>query len=326
MAVIFMFSGQGSQYFQMGQEFFETQPVFRQALEQLDEIAQDLLGRSIIDSIFAPTGNVNDPFDQTLLTHPAIFMVEIALTRLLNHWGLEADYLLGTSLGEFAAAAVSGAVSCEEGLELVIRQAEILEDCCEQGGMIAVLDSPTLWQALPSSLRKGEFAAQNFDRHFTLSGSRQAIIGLDTYLRSKNIPCQILPVTMGFHSSSLTPAAIPFLSLLGQKVFNRPLLPMISCLQGDFVSDLEGSYFWDVIREPILFPEAIQKLEVLGEHNYIDVGPSGTLATFVKYNLRDNSESTFHSVLTPFRQDQKNLDRLLAQHQAKLLLSPDKPF
>src|ERR1700733_6256349 len=78
---VFMFSGQGSQYFQMGRVLFEKNDTFRHWMVQLDDVARKLLGRSVIDALYSSFHGKGDPFDRTLLTHPAIFMVEYTLVR-----------------------------------------------------------------------------------------------------------------------------------------------------------------------------------------------------------------------------------------------------
>jgi malonyl CoA-acyl carrier protein transacylase len=88
-------------------------------------------------------------------------------------------------------------------------------------------------------------------------------------------------------------------------------LPLVCCDQTAVLSELSDDYFWDVVRRPIRFRESTARLEQQGACRYIDVGPAGTLATFLKYGL-PAGRSTVHSILTPFGFDQKNLAALLA--------------
>jgi malonyl CoA-acyl carrier protein transacylase len=78
------------------------------------------------------------------------------------------------------------------------------------------------------------------------------------------------------------------------------------------LTDLPDDFFWRVVRHPIRFRETVAELERRGSHRYIDVGPSGTLATFVKYGLPQASSSTVHAILTPYGQDRRNLAAVLA--------------
>ena len=86
---VFMFSGQGSQYFQMGKPLFEGNAVFRHWMIRLDGLAREISGKSVIDAIYS-SGKA-EVFDRTLLTHPAIFMIEYSLARCLMHEGVKPD-------------------------------------------------------------------------------------------------------------------------------------------------------------------------------------------------------------------------------------------
>src|SRR5436190_1548109 len=103
-----MFSGQGSQCFHMGRDLFRKNDTFREWMVRLDEIAQRSSGRSVLDTLYSDGKGKGDPFDRTVLTHPAIFMTEYSLAQSLIHAGVHPDMVLGVSLGSFAAAAVAG--------------------------------------------------------------------------------------------------------------------------------------------------------------------------------------------------------------------------
>jgi acyl transferase domain-containing protein len=121
MSTVFMFPGQGSQFFRMGVPLFEGHRVFREWMTRLDDLAHALSGQRVVEAMHgSPMSAV---FDRTLLTHPAIFMVEYSLAQCLRHEGVEPDATLGASLGSFAAAAVSGHLDVEDALAAVVEQA-----------------------------------------------------------------------------------------------------------------------------------------------------------------------------------------------------------
>src|SRR5688572_9620134 len=111
--IVFMFSGQGSHYYQMGRELFEQQPIFRHWMQLADSIYQELTGLSIIHELYENGHKKSEPFVRTLLTHPAIFSIEYALGQIILEQGIIPDYVLGTSLGEFAAAVFAGVMTFE---------------------------------------------------------------------------------------------------------------------------------------------------------------------------------------------------------------------
>ncbi|MFD0324033.1 acyltransferase domain-containing protein [Lysobacter gummosus] len=172
-----MFSGQGSQYFQMGKQLFETSEVFRHWMVRLDKLAQEMTGMPVIDAVYASPRT--DSFDRTLKTHPAIFILEYSLAQCLIGDGIEPDLVLGASLGSFAAAAVAGHLDVEDALAAVVQQAIALEDTCQRGGMIAVLAGRELFEQ--DWLRDhAELAADNFANHFALAAPQAG------WMRSRN--------------------------------------------------------------------------------------------------------------------------------------------
>src|SRR5690242_15974263 len=119
--MVFLFSGQGSQYRGMGSSLFKNNAVFRRSIEQSDAIVQQLLGRSLINELYFIS---NPVFDDLLITHPAIVAVEIAMWQVMNDMGLQPAYVTGNSLGEFAAAVASGVWSAEHAVEASVEQAK----------------------------------------------------------------------------------------------------------------------------------------------------------------------------------------------------------
>jgi bacillaene synthase trans-acting acyltransferase len=303
---VFMFSGQGSQYFQMGRPLFERNDTFRDWMVRLDDLARRSSGRSIVETLYSGVHSKGDPFDRTALTHPAIFMVEYSLAQSLMHAGIRPDMVLGVSLGSFAAAAVAGFIDVEDALTAVIRQATALEECCEPGGMTAVLADPALF-AEEFLSRRSELAAVNFSSHFVVSARRAELAGIEAALRQRHVGYQRLPVSFPYHSRWIDNARAPFDSFMRSIRFRPGGLPLVCCDQAAILSALSGDYFWNVVRHPIRFRETTAGLEQRGARRYIDVGPAGTLATFLKYGLPATTTSTVQEILTPFGTDERNL-------------------
>jgi acyl transferase domain-containing protein len=307
---VFMFSGQGSQYFQMGHALYVQDPVFRSWMLRLDGIVQDLSGNSVIEVLYAAERSKGDVFARTMLSHPAIFMVEYSLARSLIEANVVPDITLGTSLGSFAAATLSGFLGVEDALTAVMRQATTFEACCEAGGMIAVLAAPALYEEDFLS-KHSEMAGVSFDTHFVVSARQQSLQEMESELEKRQLLYQRLPVSFAFHSQWIEQARAPFESFMRSISCEAGRLPMMCCDQTEILAALPENYFWRIARNAIRFREAIQKLEQQGSYRYIDVGPAGTLATFLKYGLPSTSGSTIHSILTPFGGDLKNLAALL---------------
>jgi bacillaene synthase trans-acting acyltransferase len=322
LPTVFMFSGQGSQYHQMGRDLFESDAVFRESMNRLDLHARRLLGESVIDAIYS--GSRDEAFDRTLMTHPAIFMVEHALAQSLIRGGLTPAMTLGSSLGSFAAAVVAGYLDAETALTIVVKQAIAFESCCEPGSMIAVHGNPRLCDEVLA--RRSELAGVNFidvhgASHFAVSAIEPALDEIESALRERNVTHQRLPVSFAYHSRWIDAARSPFESFLqsGFKVLHGATgrLPLACCEQAAVLDSLPEDFFWRVVRGPIRFPETLKLLERSGPHRYIDVGPSGTLANFVKYGLPASSASIALPTMTPFGQARKNITVLFQQFASR---------
>lgn len=311
-STVFMFSGQGSQYYQMGRELFSHHLVFRKWMLKLNNVAQEVSGYSIIDQIYDEKKRFGELFNSTLYTHPAIFMVEYAMAQVLIEEGVEPEFVLGTSLGEFAAAAVAGVSDVGDLLESVIRQAQAFEGYCPKGGMLAIIHDFSLFQEISLIYDNCELASINSDSHFVISGETAKLKAIEGFLNSKSIACILLPVYHPFHSSLTDSAASRYLNFSKNKVLLKPKIPLVSCLHGKLLKHIQKEFFWDVVRKPIKFPEAIIELENEQRSNlvYLDLGPGGTLANFAKRNLDISSQSEVYAIMTPYNQDLKNLAKI----------------
>lgn len=306
--VVLMFSGQGSHYYRMGEALYQQHPVFRQTLQFLDEHAKSLLGHSIIATLYDPQRTKMEAFNDIQYTHPAIFMVEVALARTLQHEGIEADYVLGASMGTFAAVAIAGGLSDEQGLTAVIEQADAIARHCSRGSMLAILDDPVNYQQQTVLRDNSSLAAVHFDKHFVVSGNKDGMQKIAEALDSQ-VVSQPLAVDYAFHSHWLDPAEQPFLTSMQSRPLQPLRIPLICCANAGLLTSIPATHLWQVVRQPVRFQKTIQALETRQSWCYIDVGPSGTLVTFLKY-LMQSSTSSMHTLATPYGQEMARLEGL----------------
>lgn len=309
--IVWMFSGQGSQYFGMGRGLYETDLIFRDTMDRCDEVAERLGGESLLRVLFH--SQVRDRFADFVElrhTHPALFAVQYSLAQTLLHRGMKPDLLLGYSLGEMIAAAVAGAFSLEEILELLINQARLLTSAAGTGAMLAILESPELWDAQDPLYADTWIAARNARQHFVLSGLPAAIDRVAQWLQGRDILHQRLPVAIAFHSPLLEPVERIFREKMESIAPQELVYPLVSAAYLTQLTRLPPGFFWEVARRPVRFQEMISWLEGRGGADYIDLGPFGTLASFLKLGLDPASSSRAFPLMTPFHRSQDTLRRI----------------
>lgn len=312
--IVLMFPGQGSQYFHMGRELFEHFSVFRRAMVRMDHTLRELGRSSVLEQLYGDSRRPTDRFDDLLLTHPAIFMVEVALTETLLDLGLRVDAVVGASLGTYAAAVASGALEENAALAAVARQAATFQALCPAGAMIAILGDPALF-ARSGLAALSEMAACNYDAHFVVSTDMAHWPRVERLLDDLDTPYIKLPVDRAFHSRWIESAETHIASQLSTLTFRPPRIPFYCCAATDLLPTLGPERLWAVARQPINFQETTRAMERDGPNLYVDAGPSGTLATFLKHGLPKTSRSATRALLSPFGRDVDRLQELLSDSE-----------
>jgi bacillaene synthase trans-acting acyltransferase len=287
---VFMFSGQGSQYYQMGKELYQNNETFKYWMGVCNEIVSPLINTSLIDIIYH-RGSKADPFNRLLYTNPALLSIQFSMARTLNDSGVHPDYLLGYSLGEIIASVVSGVVTLDDGLELVVQIARFAEEKTPDTRMLAIMEDKMIVANDPDLFSKCWITATNFTGNFVVCGLRQDIDLLQQTLKSKEIMTQQLPVIQGFHTPMLESFENEFKQYIKELNLSTGKIPIISSYKTDLVSDFRDDYFWEIIRFPVNFQRTVENIVEKEDAVFIDVGPSGSLATSVKYILSSKSAS-----------------------------------
>ncbi len=306
--IVFLFSGQGSHYRGMGRKLFENNSVFRASLEDSEVIVQKHINRSLIDELYFIN---HKGFDDVLITHPAIVAIEIAMYMTLKSMDITPDYVCGNSLGEFAAAVMSGIWDAETALEASIEQAKFITQNNITGGMLAIID-PEKTIKEHNYLERGLFlAADNFEGHYTLSGTAGNLDAYQSELSELGIQFLRLPVKVPFHSPLILKALKDFNCYMARiPSLQKPIPGFISGIQCKELDTIPTHYFWQAVSVYINYPKMVSYIENKGSCLYIDLGPSGTSATFVKYNLNRLSTSKTFQIMTLFNNELKQLERL----------------
>jgi acyl transferase domain-containing protein len=306
--IVFMYSGQGGQYKNMGLQLYKDNIVFKYWIDRLDVVFQNHTGKSLCELFF---NNISEDYGMVKYSHPAIFIYEYAMTQVLLEENLDSDYYIGTSLGEFAAAVFAGVLPYEEALEVIFRQAEILEKYCENGKMISVLSNIAIYKNCWELYSKTEIAAINSENHFTISVRARDFENIVRTLKNNHITYVVLPVDYPFHSSFIDSAEKYCLNDLKTLKLTATEKTMFSSVTGERLTHIPNSYFWNVIRNKIQFTAALKNIVQDDEYIFIDLGTSGTMSTIVKIFFQGNLQVQSYPILTPFGSDIKNLELLL---------------
>ena len=287
--VVFLFTGQGSQYVGMARQLYETQPTFRQTLERCDELLRPYLQQPLL-SVLYPEAGVASPLNETAYTQPALFALEYALAELWRSWGIVPDAVMGHSLGEYVAACIAGVFSLEDGLKLVAERSRLMQSLPQDGQMAAVLAdegrvasalAPYKTQvAIASRDAIASIAAVNGPENTVISGAKEAIESAIEQLKSQGISVQPLQVSHAFHSPLMEPILDEFERKARQVQFKAPGIPLISNLTGQMLKAGEipdANYWRRHMRETVQFAAGMNTLAEQGYEVFLEVGPSATL-------------------------------------------------
>jgi acyl transferase domain-containing protein/NAD(P)-dependent dehydrogenase (short-subunit alcohol dehydrogenase family)/aryl carrier-like protein len=274
--VVFMFSGQGTQYQGMARALYEAQPVFRTALDACARHLAGDLPRPLLDVVFGDAAALDD----TAFTQPALFAVEFSLAALWRHWGLEPTTVMGHSVGEYVAACVAGVFTMPDALRLIAARARLMSRLPRDGGMAAAFaDLSTVSEALRGHEAQVAVAATNGPQNTVISGRIDALEAVLARLGAAGVETQRLNVSHAFHSPLMTPMLEEFERMVAATPMARPRIGLVSNLTGRLADAelCEASYWRRHVREAVRFAESIATLQQDGHRVFVEVGPSPTL-------------------------------------------------
>ena len=271
---VFLFTGQGSQYWRMGHELFQTQPCFRAAVDRCAAILDPLLEKPLLDILH---GDEQDRalIDRTDFTQPALFTIQYGLAELWRSWGVEPSAVLGHSLGEYAAACVAGLFSLEDGLRLVAERGRLMHRLPGNGAMAAVFcdDAKELERWLKSRGEEVVVSAYNSPRELVLSGPRSALITILDHLSKQGVTGRELTVSHAFHSPLMAPMGETFAPIAQSVVYAPPVVDMLSTVDGQWNTAGVADYWCRQLLRPVRFHTAMNELSSRGYRLFLEIGP-----------------------------------------------------
>jgi thioester reductase-like protein len=285
--IAWLFTGQGAQVSGMAQTLYETQPIFRAALDSCTEILKPHLEHGLLDVLFNP--DLSAELDQTMYTQPALFAIEYALAQLWMSWNVQPAAVIGHSVGEYVAACIAGVFSLEDGLNLIATRGRLMQKLPLNGRMAAVFaDAATVENAIQSYAATVSIGAYNGPQMTVISGLDTDIQRLIDDFVAQGITAQDLRVSHAFHSPLMQPILDEFAAVAHKIQYYTPRIPIISNVSGTAAKELNTDYWVQHIRQPVRFQQGMQALYDAGSRVFLEIGPKPTLSGMGKRILTDS--------------------------------------
>lgn len=349
--VIFMFPGIGDHYVQMGRDLYTQIAYFREIVERCDAELRPFLNESLIELLY-PVDPVSQPdnastsspdlaamlgrktapasnnpagaqLQQTIIAHPLVFTLEYALARLLQHWGVQPQGLIGYSLGEYVCATIAGVLTLEDALTLVARRAQLIQ-ALPAGKMLA---TPLSRAAVTPYLNKNvSLSAHNSEALTVLAGETEAILAVQQRMLEQQIACRLLDTTHAFHSHMMQTAVAELNELAQSITYSTPQIPYLSNVTGAWITAqqaTDATYWARHMCQPVQYFTMLRNL--LGQaqtYHLIEVGPGQSLSAFAKQHPQcKQAQYPFIFPTLPYSYDQQDDHWFLLSTIRKLWLS-----
>ncbi len=306
--IVFLFPGQGSQYFGMAKKLYHEINFFKENIDSGLEVLKTKTG----EDFTAILGYGKEEEDSTLIhetryTQPLLFLIEYSLAKLLIDWGVTPNYMIGHSLGEYVAACLSGVFSLEDAIEIILKRASLM-DKMKKGTMLYV--GTPLSDIKPLLNDNISIAAINTENSVVVSGTTQSIDQLQNLLEQQDTPNKILKTSHAFHSYMMDDMLDDFEKELEMISFSDPTIPFISNVTGEPIKneEVKSTKYWvDHLRHTVNFSKGITYL-TKKDCFFIEIGAGRTLTSFCKQNK--HYSNTKHVSVNLMAQAQQNIDDL----------------
>jgi acyl transferase domain-containing protein/thioesterase domain-containing protein len=282
-APVFLFSGQGSQYVNMGRALYENEAVFRETLDLCAGHLREPLGIDLIAALYPPDSEKDtcaERLNQTWLTQPALFAIDYALAQWWKSHGVEPAAMAGHSIGEYVAACLAGVFSLEDALGMVAARGRLIYEL-PAGAMLAV-PLPASEIELPKDL---SLAAINNPAMCVVSGTTDALAIYEEALAMQSIACGRLFTSHAFHSAMMEPILGAFEQRLRGIKLHAPRIPYVSNVTGTWIKAEEATdpaYWARHIRATVRFSDNLAELFGAPGRVLIEAGPGNVLTTLAR--------------------------------------------
>ncbi len=281
----FVFPGQGAQLPLMGEHLYKTEPFFKSILDECFSIYREISGNDLKDILFSKNTDYSEKLlAQTYITQPALFSIEYALAKLYIHYGLSPNYMVGHSIGEFTAAAISGVFDLKSAISVVCRRGKLMQSM-PTGNMASVFASSEILNDFADN--QFEIAAINSQEICTISFKHENNDRVIAMLKEKELNYIPLKTSHAFHSKAFDPILDDFCNYVESFDLKEPQIPFISCLTGQIITNHQatsGRYWSNQLRNAVLFSNSIEHIGEYGNIVFLEVGPNTHLSGLIRQN------------------------------------------
>jgi malonyl CoA-acyl carrier protein transacylase/NADPH:quinone reductase-like Zn-dependent oxidoreductase/acyl carrier protein len=280
---VFVYTGMGPQWWAMGQTLYRTEPVYRQAADEIDQVFRSVSGFSILDEMLRP--ETESRITETRFAQPANFLLQAALTRLLASVGIVPDAIVGHSVGEVSSAYAAGVLTLREAALVSFHRSRLQATTAGTGKMLAVgLSDEIVAPLLDGYAGRVSIAAINSPSSVTLAGDADCLGELAGVFDGEGVFNRMLDVEVPYHSPMMEPLQDELLACLAELRPQPPALPLYSTVTGERVTGIayDAPYWYENVRQPVYFAHAVRALIADRFNRFLEVGPHPVLSASLR--------------------------------------------
>jgi thioester reductase-like protein len=278
--LVFVFSGQGPQWWAMGRELLEQEPVFRQTLQACHDELLKLGGVSLLDELQRDEKETR--LNETHIAQTALFALQVALAALWKSWGVRPYAVVGHSMGEVAAAHACGALDLAAAVRVIHHRGRCMEQTPLRGKMIAAaLTQAEAEEMIARYAGRISLAAVNGPKMVSISGDADAMGEIFQELEQRSLFVRWVPVNYAFHSAHMDPVRGDLAASLAGLKPQAGDVKIYSTVTGRLAegTDYDADYWWRNVRQSVLFAPAIDALIAAGHTHFLEISPHPVLST-----------------------------------------------